>query len=352
MDSERGLNQREADFYDSFSNFIDIALKERPDFVIHSGDLFDSVRPSNRAISFALEQVKRLSDSGIGFVAISGNHETPRLRETGSVFRILDHLPNCTFVYDGRMRRIERDGVEIIAFPHTTAELFREELKKANGFKKENPRLVLFHAGLLGIGVFRMNEINELILDGSNLDPDADYIALGHYHNHIDVSRTCSYAGSTERLSISEAGVAKGFVDLDLPSRKRRFVPLPTRKMIDIASLNLSSCNAMDATSEILRALESSGIDEAIARISVTGLRKDARKDLDMNRIRRTSQRALSLELVFSGKDDDQLIQNEGAHIGQLEEEFSRFIDAAKLGGLDRKRVEKEAMALFAEKDE
>ena len=61
----RGLNQREVDTYLSFKTFVDRVLDLQPDVVLHSGDLFDSVRPSNRALGFALEQLVRLSDANI-----------------------------------------------------------------------------------------------------------------------------------------------------------------------------------------------------------------------------------------------------------------------------------------------
>ena len=32
-------------------------LKTKPDLIIHAGDLFDSVRPNNRAITFAIKQI-------------------------------------------------------------------------------------------------------------------------------------------------------------------------------------------------------------------------------------------------------------------------------------------------------
>jgi len=57
FDSESGINKRENDVYDVFKEIVDYIIKTKPDLVIHAGDLFDSIRPSNRAISVALEQI-------------------------------------------------------------------------------------------------------------------------------------------------------------------------------------------------------------------------------------------------------------------------------------------------------
>lgn len=89
------------DTYLSFQAFVDRVLELRPDVVLHSGDLFDSVRPSNRALAFAVEQLFRLSEADIPVVIIAGNHSTPRIRETGSAFRLFEHLPNVIPVYKG-----------------------------------------------------------------------------------------------------------------------------------------------------------------------------------------------------------------------------------------------------------
>ena len=59
--TERGINQREMDTYDAFKQFVDYSFKSKPDLIIHSGDLFDSVRPNNRAITFAIKQILKLS---------------------------------------------------------------------------------------------------------------------------------------------------------------------------------------------------------------------------------------------------------------------------------------------------
>jgi len=350
LDPERGFNQREADFYDSFARFVEIALKERPDAVLHSGDLFDSVRPSNRAISFALTEIRKLADAGINFVAISGNHETPRLRETGSVFGILRQLSDCNFVYEGGVERIELDGAEVIAIPHTTAEQFQEDIKQVRGMKRDAPRIVMLHAGILG--VFRMNEMNELLLDGADISPDADYVAMGHYHNYYVVTGNCCYAGATERSSMAEARSEKGFISLDLEAKKRKFVPLKTRRMVDAPPLDLKGQSATGATAAILRRLESPEFEGAIARLRVTGLSSEARKGLDFNRIRKVYQKALNFDLRFDEHEEEQAVQAGTARIGGLPEEFGRYLANADAGRLDKKRLEKAAQELFSESEE
>ena len=115
---ENGYNQREMDVYSAFSQVVDFALKEEPDLILHSGDLFDTVRPSNRAISFVMGQLLKISDTGIPMVIISGNHETPRLRETGSVFKVFEHVDNLHLAFTGKCQTFEFGDLKVHALPH------------------------------------------------------------------------------------------------------------------------------------------------------------------------------------------------------------------------------------------
>ncbi|HAW59845.1 MAG TPA: exonuclease SbcCD subunit D, partial [Actinobacteria bacterium] len=106
LDPELGINQREADIFAVFKQAIDKILEISPDLVLHTGDLFDSVRPSNRSLSLALEQLLRLSTVGIPVVIIAGNHSMPKMRDTGSVFQLFTLFPNFFPVYKGRYETI------------------------------------------------------------------------------------------------------------------------------------------------------------------------------------------------------------------------------------------------------
>ena len=103
-----GINQREYDTYNAFKQFVNYALDIKPDLIIHSGDLFDSVRPNNRAITFAIKQLIRISKAKIPFVVIAGNHEHPKLKETGHIFSVFDHIEN---IYPGKQIELLKSAV-------------------------------------------------------------------------------------------------------------------------------------------------------------------------------------------------------------------------------------------------
>jgi DNA repair exonuclease SbcCD nuclease subunit len=89
-----GLNRREADVAAAFRRAMDAVIARAPDAVIVAGDLFHSVRPTNRSIIEAFTQFSRLRQAlpEAPVILIAGNHDTPRSAEAGSILKLLASL--------------------------------------------------------------------------------------------------------------------------------------------------------------------------------------------------------------------------------------------------------------------
>ena len=109
--NDEGVNQREADFYKAFSDVIDGILEIKPDYVIHTGDLFHRASPSNRAITFALTQLKRLEKANIPLIIISGNHSTPRTSTSSPIIEAFRTLDNVHAVFKQKYEKVEFDDI-------------------------------------------------------------------------------------------------------------------------------------------------------------------------------------------------------------------------------------------------
>jgi len=59
--NDLGINQREADFYDAFAQVIDAIVEIKPDYVIHTGDLFHRPHPSKHVFSESYRQIFLIS---------------------------------------------------------------------------------------------------------------------------------------------------------------------------------------------------------------------------------------------------------------------------------------------------
>lgn len=70
-----GLLERENDFLEVFNQAIDEVINERPDFVVHSGDLFEYSRPPTKALLTAQNGILKLKNENIPIYAIAGNHD-------------------------------------------------------------------------------------------------------------------------------------------------------------------------------------------------------------------------------------------------------------------------------------
>ena len=72
------IKEREDDFYEAFTESVQIALDRDVDFVVHSGDLFDEHRPDNRALSVFRDNILKLQARKIPFYMIMGDHDRPK----------------------------------------------------------------------------------------------------------------------------------------------------------------------------------------------------------------------------------------------------------------------------------
>src|SRR4029453_459477 len=97
-----GLNQREVDFAASWHRAVEAALGLDPDAGLVLGGLFDAPPPTRRAFREGARGLRPLAAAGVPTLAISGNHDTPRLRESGSPYAVLaDAFGDLRFVYRG-----------------------------------------------------------------------------------------------------------------------------------------------------------------------------------------------------------------------------------------------------------
>jgi DNA repair protein SbcD/Mre11 len=81
---------------EAFVNLVDFAIAQRVDFVVAAGDLYDGDWQDWRTGRFLIDQIRRLTDEEIPFVAIRGNHDaesviTRRLRMPSDIAWLLDH---------------------------------------------------------------------------------------------------------------------------------------------------------------------------------------------------------------------------------------------------------------------
>jgi len=330
--TEDGMNQREIDIYNSFKQCIDYAVKSKPDLILHAGDLFDSVRPTNRAITVALEQIIRLSKKKIPFIVISGNHETPKLRETGNIFKIFEHLDHVYPIYNNKYETIPFEigskKILIHAVPHCqTKEGFLDNLKKVKPDSSVDFNVFMAHGAVTGIKEFKMNEFNELFIPTEALSKDFDYIALGHYHNYTEIVENAFYSGSPERLTFAEVEGKKGCIEIEPGSKTRyKFIEIDTRPMIDAAPINCSNLNIEEITRNIREIIQKIEPHNKIFRITLENIPSHIYRGIDFNQIRKLCSGAVHFEIKSDVIKEGELRVSENYKIESIASEFENFL--------------------------
>lgn len=340
-----GLNQRERDLYDAFDAVVAHAIGTRADLVVHAGDLFDGVRPSNRALAHALEGFLRLSRAGIPAVVIAGNHEHPKLRETGSPFRLLAHLDGIHPVYQGRRETVTLQAggrtVRVHAVPQCAdQESVAREILEAPVASDGGLDLLVVHGAVTTLEAIPQAEFNELSLEPSWFAP-FHYVALGHFHGLQQAAANAWYCGAPERVSMAEAGQEKGFIEatFDGTAPKVRFVPLQVRPYVDLPVLDASGLDG-PAVLAAARAALARIPGGAIVRLTLESLSPSLRGSLDRKAIQEAARHAahLDLRLAFEGQPASAA---GGATFRGLSAEFDAFAAATPLvvPGADRAQV-------------
>jgi exonuclease SbcD len=339
--SPSGFNQREEDICSSFASAVDQIISLSPDFVLHTGDLFHSVRPTNRIINFAIRQILRIASRQIPMVIISGNHDTPKQRSVGSVFSFFEVLsPLLHLVYKSKYESIGLNRTCIHAIPHCLDQGgFKEELARVRVDQEAKYNILMLHGVVAGIPEFSMGELSEQEIPTSYFDAGFNYVALGHYHKHCEVEPGVVYAGSTERLSLSELGQEKGFLEVDMAKDKTIFHPVPTREMIELPTLDARDLNQEQLYNEIDSRTEAVDIGNKIVRLKVTNVPQEVYNSLDFRKIAELKSRAFHFDLRFEIKPGEEKAVRGEASIGKLPLEFQQYLKQSVVENLDKDRL-------------
>lgn len=351
--SSSGINQREEDICDAFIRAIDQIIQIKPDIVIHSGDLFHSVRPTNRIINIAIRQLLRLTSVNIPVIIISGNHDTPKQRGVGSIFSFFEIFPGLSLVYQDKYEKIRIKDLAVHAIPHClSATTFQSELEKVEIDKEARFNVLTLHGIVSGIKEFSMGELSELEVPSSLFKKGFDYVALGHYHRYTQVEENVFYAGSTERVSMAELGQEKGFVEVNLSSKEIKFHTVPTRPMIELPQINAEGKNQDEILQKLEDLIQANDIKDKIVRLKVTQIPVHVYNSLNFRRLSELKAEALYFDLRFEKKEEEEKDFTAKTSIGKLAEEFSQYLKDYVIEDMKKEKLQELGLRYLSEKRE
>jgi DNA repair exonuclease SbcCD nuclease subunit len=338
---EQGRNLREEGFLRSFSWAIDRTIELEPDGFLMLGDIFDHARPSYRTFGQVLAGLRRLSDAGLSGVAISGNHDTPRVRGTGSPYDALEQVfPNVAFAWRLESLAADLAGVRVHAVPQTlSVEDQREQLKIAAGRTSgDATNLLIAHVALTSLPARAYPDLNELELEEAAFDRGFDLMVLGHYHAFQKVSKRAWYAGSTDTFSFADSPEAgKGVLVIDTDTGRAELDENPNVRplaTVSVPAAGLSSGELVDAVERI-----AAGTPEgAVVRVYLNEVDPASFRQVAYEQFQEAVPGALYVQVEPDFGLGSMAVQG-GARIGSIEQEWGDYVELQDLAGLERERV-------------
>lgn len=300
-DPATGRNQRAVDIERAYEIAIEDILARDVQLVIHAGDVFHHTRPAYSAMRAFVRQTRKLVQAGLPVVVIGGNHDTPRLRTSGSVFSVLEEtMPEVRFVTGYEQETVPFDELDLAV--HCVPHGKLVDPLGASAFPEPGRRNILVTHGLVG-GVAlngKQREPGEESVDDVLLDAEFDYIALGHYHVFSKVRHNAWYSGATERMGFGDESASPGYAIVELgvdeAGARVTHIPIEARPMRTLPPVDGEGRSAREIADVVLERLEHYGEPTAIARVELRNTIRHVRREAE----KLVRHEAQARELVWS----------------------------------------------------
>ncbi|MCX8158733.1 MAG: DNA repair exonuclease [Candidatus Pacearchaeota archaeon] len=266
----------------SFQYAIDKCIREKVDFILISGDLFDSAYPPIDILKDTFHEFKKLKEANIPVFLIAGSHD---YSVSGKTF--LDVLEKAGFcknvaVFEEKNNKIVLEptiykNIAIYGYPGKKSSLEVEELSRISLQDSPLFKILLLHTSI-------KDAVSSLPIEAVNQDalPKVDYVALSHLHIKYQKGKFV-YSGPIFPNNISELEElgAGSFCIVNFWQIKREEI-----KLHDVITFNIEIKNALTATEEIIKNLEKENLKNKIVILKLYGvLEKGKSTDIDFQKI-------------------------------------------------------------------
>lgn len=317
-----GSATRFDDFGRSFIKTAEYAIEREVDFAIIAGDLFHKAAIDPSTLLQAVGALDMLRKADIQVVAIAGNHDRARYKDT---FSWLDFLSERGYLallspvfgedgielspwdgFDGAY--IDIKGVRVIGVPYLGSGIHAilDDLSDALS-RLPDPAItftiLMLHAGISGempriTGGLTQNEL-------ADLKGHVDYIALGHLHKPFERDDWVYNPGSLEICGMDERLWRGGYYhvslgDPDQSNHRARHIRHPHRSFyrFDFAVDEYKRFDELLGALRMQLEIESDSFKSSdlspVIEISLSGVIDFEYAELDIDRIRQTADEILS----------------------------------------------------------
>ncbi|MDD5192436.1 MAG: exonuclease SbcCD subunit D [Candidatus Nanoarchaeia archaeon] len=322
---------------ESFRIAIKTCIEEKTEFILFSGDLFDSAFPPIEILKETFSEFRKLKEAGIKCYVIAGSHD---YSVSGKTF--LDVLEKggfceiCAYEEKGEpvkeiiLKPCIHQSYYIYGYPGKKSGLEIPDLRKIkiNEPYQSNFRILMLHTTI--------DEVKgDLPIDSINLTtlPPADYYALGHIHINFEEeinNKPAIYSGPLFPNNFKELEELKNgsFYIIDVEGYTK--VTKKEIKLKEIVSVNIEITDAITGTAKILSELEKRDLKDKILLLRIYGeLEKGKTSDIKFSEI----EEYLNKQQVYSFLKNTSKLETQ-------RQEFQSQINPSEMGKVEETLVQ------------
>ncbi|AJF61201.1 TPA: exonuclease SbcCD subunit D [Candidatus Woesearchaeota archaeon] len=281
----------------AFFRALDISLKEKVDFIVIGGDLFNTALPGIDRLKDVVRKFRELKEKNVPVYLIPGSHDFSPSGKT--MLDVLEEAGLCTNVVKGSVENNklklkftidEKTGAKITGMLGRRGMLERtyyEELDRASLEKEPGFKIFLFHTAITELKPKDMDRMDSAPI--SLLPKGFDYYAGGHVHivEKLDMPgyRNVVYPGPLFPNNFHELEELKGggFYIYDNGEVKRHEIAIKKVVSIRVDALHK---NSEKVTEELLDKVKRDAEEDCIILIRISGVLQSGRvSDIDFKKV-------------------------------------------------------------------
>lgn len=249
-----------------FSNIIGLCIKEKVNALLIAGDLFDTAEPQKSLVKFIINEFERLKGEKINVFISSGNHDPYK---KGSIWLEYKFPSNVIIFSSTDLEPNEISDLTVYGLAYTNDT--KEPLKGFKAEDSESFKVGLVHGSTTDINWDEEPEVGYRRITKADLDNcKLDYIALGHFHDTLEIKSKvkCFYSGSPEPLSFKNK---KECSVLMIQYNGKDIIVKPIKTNIRIFETLEVDCTNFESDMDIRKLLEKNKGENKVLRFILTG---------------------------------------------------------------------------------
>ena len=370
-----------------FSRAIDTCIKEKVDFVLIVGDLFDTAMPSIDSLKTAAEKFRQLKEQSIECFIIQGSHDYSLSGK--SMISVLEKAGLCMDLTNleehGRtiIKKIGNEKIFLAGIAGKKGSLEQQEIlemkpyfmelsNKIQMLKKQEPltTILLLHSTVSELLSSELSNVHMKSISLNDLPQGFDYYALGHIHNpavYESNNMLAAYTGELFPSNFSEMESAQfgNFLIIEKNSDKImssniRQMSLNTNNVVPllIDANNESPASLLD---KILHELRKYNLKDSIIALRIYGILASGKpSEFDFNYIEQFARENGAYSILkntfqLSSKEFEQFLElkEHDKSIEELEEEsLLASIKENIISGAEKEKILKLIKIFDRDKDE